>query len=150
MVTKESINKFFLTGNIAVAGVSRNNKKFGNSAYHYLKDKGFNVFQINPFISRIDDDICYKNLNEIPEKVESLLIVLPPEKSGDVLKEAFTLGIKNIWFQNGSESDEAVKACEEKGINTVYKQCVLMFIEPVTFPHNFHRWITKVTGKIPR
>ncbi len=39
MVVKESIDRFLSAGNIAVVGVSRNNKKFGFSAYNTLKDK---------------------------------------------------------------------------------------------------------------
>jgi len=103
MVTKESINNFLSARNIAIAGVSRNNKKFGNSSYHYLKSKGYNVFAVNPNSDSIDGDICYKTIDEIPEKIESLLIVLSPDKSMEVINAAHALKIKNIWFQNGAE-----------------------------------------------
>ncbi len=149
MVTKESINKFLSAGNIAVVGVSRNNKKFGFSAYSNLKAKGFNVFAVNPNTEIIDGDACYKSLDEIHEKIESLLVVLPPEKTGDIVKQAFSLNISNIWLQLGAESDEAISFCKDKGMNIVYKQCVLMFTEPLSFPHNFHQWVNKITRKLP-
>ena len=149
MVTKESINKFFSAKNIAVIGTSRNNKKFGNSAYQYLKAKGYNVFAVNPNAEKINDDICYKSLSEIPEKIESVLIVLQPEKVGDAVRLAYSLNISNIWMQQGAESDEVIEFCNEKRINVVYKQCILMFIEPSSFPHNFHRWVNKITRKLP-
>ncbi len=149
MVVKESIDRFLSAGNIAVVGVSRNNKKFGFSAYNTLKTKGFNVFAVNPNTEMIDGDTCYKNLGEIPEKVESVLVVLPPEKTGDVVKQAFSLNINNIWLQQGAESDEIIDFCKDKGINVVYKQCILMFTEPLSFPHNFHKWVNKITRKLP-
>jgi predicted CoA-binding protein len=149
MVTRESINKFLSAGNMAVVGVSRNNKKFGFSAYNNLKAKGFKVFAVNPNTEFIDGDACYKNLESIPEKIASVLVVLPPEKTTDIVKQAHALNINNIWLQLGAESDEAIEFCEGKGINLVQKQCILMFTEPLTFPHNFHKWINKITRKLP-
>jgi len=149
MVTKESINKYLSARNIAVVGVSRNNKKFGFSAYSNLKAKGFNVFAVNPNTESIDGDNCYKSLDLIPEKIDSVLVVLPPEKTNEIVKQAHSLNINNIWLQQGAESNEAIEYCKEKGINIVYKQCILMFTEPLSFPHNFHRWVNKITRKLP-
>jgi predicted CoA-binding protein len=149
MVTKKSIDRFLSAKNIAVVGVSRNNKKFGYSAYNTLKSKGFKVFAVNPNADNINGDTCYKSIEQIPEKIESVLVVLPPEKTKDIVKQAFSLNINNIWLQQGAESDEAISFCVEKGMNIVYKQCILMFTEPVSFPHSFHRWINKITRKIP-
>jgi predicted CoA-binding protein len=150
MITRDSIDKFFSASNIAVVGASRDNKKFGNSAYRYFKVRGYNVFPVNPNAERIDGDICYKSLEEIPVNIESALVVLPPEKVEDVVKLAHEKNINNIWLQKGAESKEAIKFCNEKEMNIVYEQCVLMFAEPSSFPHNFHRFVNKITGKIPR
>ncbi len=149
MVTKESINNFLSSKNIAVVGASRNNKKFGFSAYNYLKTKGFNVSAVNPNTDVIDGDPCYKSLEDIPGKIEGVLVVLPPEKSTEIVKQAHSLNISNIWLQQGAESDEAISFCKDKGMNIIHKQCILMFIEPLSFPHNFHRWVNKITRKIP-
>lgn len=149
MIKKESIDKFLSAKNIAVVGVSRNNKKFGFSAYSNLKSKGFNVFAVNPNTEKIDGDACYKSLNLIPERIDGVLVVLPPEKSNEIVKQAHSLNINNIWLQQGAESDEAISFCEGNGMNIIYKQCILMFSEPLSFPHNFHRWINKITNKIP-
>lgn len=149
MITKESIDKFMSAKNIAVVGVSRNTKKFGFSAYSNLKTKGYNVFAVNPNTETINGDTCFKSLDLIPEKIDGVLVVLPPEKSCDIVKQAHSLKINNIWLQQGAESDEAIGFCEGKGMNIVYKQCILMFSEPLSFPHNFHRWINKITRKIP-
>ena len=149
MVTKESIDRFLSAGKIAVVGVSRNNKKFGFSAYTTLKAKGFNVFAVNPNTNNIGGDACYKSLDLIPEKIDSILIVLPPEKANDIVKQAHSLNINNIWLQPGAESDESIGFCIENGLNVIYKQCALTFTETLSFPHNLHKWINKITGKLP-
>jgi len=59
------------------------------------------------------------------------------------------LGIKSVWFQQGSSSDEAIKFCEEKGMSVVSGECIFMFAEPVDSIHKFHRWIWKIFGKLP-
>ena len=150
MVTKESIDKFFSARNIAVVGASRDSKKFGNSAYRYFKIKGYNVFPVNPNAESIDGDMCYKSLDEIPANIESALIVLPPNKAEDIVKVAHSKNINNIWLQSGAESEEVIKFCNEKEMNVVYEQCVLMFTEPSSFPHNFHRMFNRITGKVPK
>ncbi|MFZ0454408.1 MAG: CoA-binding protein [Ignavibacteriaceae bacterium] len=149
MIAQESIVKFLSAQNIAVVGVSRNNKKFGFSAFNTLKAKGFNVYAVNPNAELIDGDTCYKSLDLIPDKIDSVLVVLPPEKTHDIAKQAHSLSINNIWLQQGAESDETISYCNDKGMNIIYKQCILMFTEPLSFPHNFHRWVNKITRKLP-
>lgn len=149
MINKESIDRFLSARNIAVVGVSRNNKKFGFSAYNTLKTKGFNVFAVNPNAEMIDGDTCYKKLALIPHRIESVLVVLPPEKTYDIVRQAHSLNVNNVWLQQGAESDEVIDFCKEQGMNVIYKQCILMFAEPLAFPHNFHRWINKITRKLP-
>ena len=46
--TKASIDTFLSTHKIAIAGVSRDPKKFGYLVFQQLKEKGFEVYPINP------------------------------------------------------------------------------------------------------
>lgn len=150
MIAIESVHKFLSVKNIAVAGVSRSGKKFGNSAYNFLKSRGYNVFPVNPHANIIKDDICYKTLDEIKDKIDGVLIVLPPDEALNVIQLAYALNIKNIWLQQGAESNEAERFCREKGMNLVCGQCILMYVQPSSFPHNLHRWINKITHKLPQ
>ena len=82
------------------------------------------------------------------KKIDGVILVIPPKVSEEVAKEANDLGIKSIWFQQGSSSYEAVKFCEENNIAYVRNECIMMFTEPVESIHKFHRWIWKVIGKL--
>jgi hypothetical protein len=149
MTTKQSVNNFLNNKSIAVVGVSRNRKKFGYIIYKSLKDKGYRVFPVNPNVDMIESDKCYPDLSSIKEKFDGVLLVVPPKLSEKIVLEAYSLGVKSIWFQQGSSSDEAIKFCEDNNISLVSKECIMMFMEPVESFHKFHRWIWKILGKIP-
>lgn len=68
MTTKSSVENFLSQKNIAVIGVSRNTKKFGNTIYRSLKKKGYNVFPINPNAEKIEGDNCYPDLLSLTQK----------------------------------------------------------------------------------
>jgi predicted CoA-binding protein len=149
MIKRESIDSFLSCTKIAVVGVSRTGKKFGNNALKELKNKGYTVFPVNPNAIEIDGEKCFGSLEQLPEKVDGAVVVVPPGESLKVIKQAFSAGIKNIWLQQGAESTEAISFCNDNGMNVVYGQCILMFAEPAEFFHRAHRWIKGITGKLP-
>jgi len=150
VVTKSKIEDFLSQQKIAVVGVSRNKKKFGNIVYKDLKKKGYQVFPINPNAEKIEGDPCFPVVEALPEKVEGLVIVTPPEQTEKILDNSVKEGIKRVWLQQGAESDSAIKFCEEKNIDCFHGECIMMFAEPVESFHKFHRWIWKVFGKLPK
>jgi hypothetical protein len=149
MTSKSSVDNFLSCKDIAIVGVSRKSSKFGNVIYKELKKKGMTLYGVNPNMDTIDGDKCYKNLHELEGKIDGIINVVSPTKTLDVVKEANEIGVKNIWMQQGSESDEAIKFCQENGINEIHKECILMFAEPVKSFHSLHRWVWKVLGKLP-
>ena len=149
MTTKHAVNIFLKNKSIAVVGVSRNKKKFGYIAYKNLKDKGYKVFPVNPNADSVDSYKCYPNLSSISGAFDGVLLVVPPKQSEAVVREAHQLGVKSIWFQQGSSSEEAINFCEENNISVVSGECIMMFTEPVESFHKFHRWIWKIFGKLP-
>lgn len=150
MTSKNAVDNFLKCNSIAVAGVSRDKRKFGYIVYTHLKENNYKVFPINPNVNEIDSEKCYPNLAEIKEKIDGVILVVPPPQSKKVVREANELGIKSIWFQQGSSSEEAVKICEENNISFVRDECILMFAEPVKSAHRFHRWLWKIFGKLPK
>ena len=149
MITQKIINEFLSHQPIAVVGVSRNTKKFGYSCYRDLKMKGFNVIAVNHYLDNIDGDICFPNLHSIPIEIRAVLIVVKPEQTIEVVKDAFIKGVKYIWMQQGAESESAIEFCNSNDIKLVYGKCILMFAQPVVSFHKFHRWFVKLFGKLP-
>lgn len=149
MTTKTAITKFLEQKTLAVVGVSRSDKKFSNILYKTLKDKGYQLFAVNPNTEQIGSDPCFDSIQSLPQPVNGVVIVVPPTQTEKVLKDVAAAGINNVWIQQGAESQEALDFCKNNGMNVVYKQCILMFAEPVG-PHKWHRFVWKLLGKIPK
>ena len=118
--------KFLSYNRIAVVGASRNPEKYGNQIYFNLKNKGYEVYAINPRISEIEGDLCYPNLSSLPVKVDVVNFVVPPNVGREVVTECLNLGIKTLWFQPGAESQELIEFCESKGLQVLHNQCVMV------------------------
>lgn len=150
MVSKDSIEMFFSSKNIAVVGVSGTGKGFGYILYHKLRNSGFNVFPVNRNVDNIDGNKCFNSLVELQGKADAVIMVIPHVDSRSVVLEAAEIGVKNIWFQSGAESDELIQLAKSLNMNVIEKECVLMFTEPVGGFHRFHRAVSKLTGKYPK
>ena len=143
------IESFIQSKSIAVYGVSRTGKKFGNFAYRALRERGYHLYPIHPEVDQVEGDRCFREIGDIPDNVDAALIVLPAVQAEAVLSQIASAGVKNIWLQQGAESDAALRICKEEGLNVVHGQCILMFAEPSGF-HKVHQWIWKLLGKIPK
>lgn len=145
----ESIKSFLGLKNIAVIGVSSKGKGFGVAVYNHLKDNGYTTFGVNKNGGFSNSTKLYNSLAMIDNNIDGVITVVPPAETEIVVQQANSLGIKNIWMQQGSESKNAIDFCNQNGIDVVHNECIMMFVEPVKSIHKFHRWINKITGKYP-
>jgi predicted CoA-binding protein len=92
---KEAAAAFLANKRIAVTGVSRNPKSHGsNVVYQRLRDRGYEVFAVNPNADTVEGDRCYQDLKSIPGGVQAVVIGTRPEIAGDTMHECAELGIK--------------------------------------------------------
>lgn len=146
---RKTIESFLSTKKIAIAGVSRNPKKFGYVVFKELSRKGFDVYPINPNTSSLDGSPCFQSISALPSEVRNLLILTPKDQTTGLVKEAISTGISSIWIQQMSETPEALQIAEENKVNLISKQCILMWAEPVKGFHRFHRNLKKLFGLLP-
>ena len=130
--------------------MSSKSVKFGNLVYKELSKKDFTLYPIHPKTKNIEGVMCYANFNDIKNNIESVVISVQPSEAEKVVKSAHESGIKNVWLQQGAQSDTAIQFCKDNGMNVVHNECILMFTEPVTSFHKFHRWVWKILGKLPK
>lgn len=149
MTTQAQINQFFDQQTIAVAGVSRNPKKFGYTAFKEVRDKGMEVIPINPNVDEIDGKACYRSVKDLPDTVNALWIMTPKEKTGEVVSQALNKGIKHIWIQQMSDTPEVLEQFKDKEINLIARECMLMHYKPHGF-HKFHRFLKGLFGRLPK
>jgi uncharacterized protein len=150
MTSKRDVEDFMAQRSLAVVGVSRNGQGFGNLACRELKARGYRVFTVHPDVEDIAGEPCYPSLKALPEPVGGVLIVVPPAATGQVVQQAAEAGIRRVWMQQGAESAEALRFCEAHGMEAISGECILMFAEPPAFIHRAHRWLCKLTGRLPQ
>ncbi|HLD93513.1 MAG TPA: CoA-binding protein [Anaerolineales bacterium] len=141
-----SIEEFVSGKRIAVAGASRSGKKFGNIAAKELKTRGYEVYLIHPEAKEIDGLPCYPDLAALPARVDGLFVSLPANRSGQVIRQAAEIGVRNVWLQQGAENAELLTLGQELGLNLVSGKCILMYAPPVRSFHRWHRAVVRLTG----
>ena len=150
MTNLADVESFLGQERLAIVGASASGKGFGVAAFKELRKKGRDVTPIHPSAEAIDGLKAYRSFADLPQPVGGVLVVVPPEQTESVVLEAADAGIRHIWLQQGAESEKAVSLCKERGISVIHGECILMFANPVGFPHNIHRWVWGLVGKLPQ
>ena len=152
---KEAAAEFLAHKRIAITGVSRKPEGHGaNVVYTRLRQRGYQVFAVNPQAAEVEGDPCFHDLGAIPGGVEAVLIGTRPEIADATMRECADLGIKHVWMHrsvgSGSVSQAATAYGRAHGIHVIDGGCPLMF-DPAADPgHKAMRFIFTLTGKVPR
>lgn len=149
MTSLKQIEDFIAAEPVAIVGVSRDPKKFGQQAFKELREKGLNVIPVNPATGEILGVKAYPNVNALPPEVRSIIIMTRKDQTLGVVKDAKAKGIRNIWIQQMADSKEALKELEGSDINCITGECILMHYKPHSI-HKFHRILNKIFGKFPK
>lgn len=109
-----------------VVGASSDKSKYGHRVYRDILSAGWRVYPVNPRGGKLLGNKVYTSLQEIPEKIDVMVMVVPPQVSEKIVIQAKQLGIDKIWFQPGSESGKALEFCREQGIRYQTEACIMM------------------------
>ena len=150
---KEAASAFLANKRVAVTGVSRTPKTHGsNNVYRRLRERGYEVFAVNPNADEAEGDPCYQDLKSIPGGVQAVVIGTRPEIAQDTMRECAELGITQVWMHRGpgagSVSDAATAIGRQHGITVIDGGCPLMFGPTADFGHRVMRFV--YSGKIPK
>jgi predicted CoA-binding protein len=152
---KEAAAEFLSHKRIAVTGVSRKPAGHGsNAVYKRLRDRGYEVFAVNPNANEVEGDPCYHDLRDVPGGVDAVVIATKPETAEETMHECAELGIKRTWMHRslgeGSVCDQATVYGREHGIIVIDGGCPLMFDPTADFGHKIMRFVFSRKGKVPR
>ncbi len=153
---KEAAAEFLSKKRIAVAGVSRESggAHGGNPVYLRLRDRGYDVYAINPNADQVEGDSAYPNLRTIPGGVEAVVIATHPKMAGDVMQECIDVGVKLVWMHRGpgggSVSHEAAELGRAAGVKVLEGGCPLMYAPTADVGHKVLRGVLSLVGRIPK
>ena len=150
---KEAASEFLASKRIAVTGVSRKSKEHGsNTVFKRLRDRGYQVFAVNPNADEVEGVRSYHDLGSIPGGVDAVVIATAPDKAQGTMRECVQLGIKHVWmhrsYGQGSVSATATAYGREHGITVIDGGCPLMFDPTADFGHKVMRLV--LAGRIPK
>ena len=144
----KDVARFLSLEKYAIAGVSRDPKKFGHTMFKDLRKKGMDVVPVNPHTDVIDGVRCYSSVSELPPEVRGVIFMTPKEETLAVAREAISHGIRDLWIQQGAETKSLVAELEKENVNLIHNQCIMMFWKP-NGVHSFHRFLKKIFGGLP-
>lgn len=143
MATKAAIDEFLSHKKLALLRWSSTAQVMGGRLDDELIPKGYEISVVY-----LQDGDPGPRLASVVGKVEGLIIATPKTRCLEAAQEAVAAKMPRVWIQNGCQSPEGLALLEEKGIPVVSGACVMMYCEPVTSVHAFHRWLTKLFGKL--
>jgi predicted CoA-binding protein len=152
---KEAASEFLTHKRVAVTGVSRTPGNHGsNVVYKRLRERGYQVFAVNPNANEVEGDTAYHDLGSIPGGVEAVVIGTRPERADETMRECAELGIEHVWMHRGpgrgSVSDTAAAYGRERGIKVIDGGCPCMFGPTADGAHKAMRVLFTMAGNVPR
>src|SRR5262245_17072251 len=151
---KQAAADFLASKRVAVTGVSRNQKggHGSNAVYRRLRDRGYEVFAVNPNAAEVEGDRSYAALGSIPGGVDAVVIGTRPERAEATMRECADLGIKHVWMHRGpgagSVSPAATDYGRRHGITVMDGRCPCMFEPTADFGHRVMRIV--FAGHVPK
>jgi uncharacterized protein len=152
---KQAASEFLSHKRVAVTGVSRTPGSHGsNVVYKRLRERGYDVFAVNPNADEVEGDHAYHDLRSIPGGVEAVVIATRPEVADETMRECVDLGIGHVWMHRGlgagSVSDTATVYGREHGVTVIAGGCPCMFGATADRGHKAMRLLFGLTGSVPK
>ena len=152
---KQATAEFLAGKRVAVTGVSRTPQGHGsNLVYQRLRQRGYEVFAVNPEAGQVEGDTCYPDLTSIPGGVDWVVIGTRPQTAEATIRECADLGITRVWMHRGpgagSVSHSAAEYGRQRGITVIEGGCPCMFGPTADPGHTAMRFVYTLTGNVPR
>ncbi len=105
--------------NVAIVGASRDREKYGNKAVRAYHAHGHRVFPVNLREKEIEGLPAYRSVLDIPEKLDAVLVYVPPATTLRLLPELAKVSPKKLFLNPGSEDDAVVARAEVLGLHPI-------------------------------
>jgi predicted CoA-binding protein len=122
--SKELVQIYQQTKTIAVVGASADETKVANAIPSYLQSQGYRIIPVNPRGGEILGERAYPTLADVDVPIDVVDVFRPPAAAEAVARDTIAKGVKVLWFQPGTETDEAAHLAHEAGLTVVIGRCM--------------------------
>jgi predicted CoA-binding protein len=112
------------TKTIAVVGASADEAKPAHQIPRYLQSQGYRIIPVNPRGGEILGEPAFASLSDIDQPVDVVDVFRPPAEAEAVARAAASIGPKVLWFQPGTDTEEAIRLASEAGLEVVSGRCM--------------------------
>lgn len=143
----ERAREFLAHRRIAVVGVSRSEKDFSRELLRELLRRGYDAVPVNPAIGQVEGRPCFGRVGGIAPPVEAALLLTPPGRTGEAVRDCLEAGVRRIWLHRGAgrgaASPEAVALCRQGGVEPVQDLCPFMALPGASWFHRLHAFFRR-------
>ena len=111
---------------IAVIGLADDPDKPSNYVPAYMQKQGYRILPINPTVETVLGEKAYASLADLPVKPDVVNVFRLPRFIPAIVDQMLSLGLKNIWVQQGIINKEAANRAEAGGIHVVMDRCIMV------------------------
>jgi uncharacterized protein len=112
------------TKTIAVVGASATEGKPGHDIPRYLQSQGFRIVPVNPRGGEILGERSFPSLHDVDVPFDAVEVFRPPEEAEGIARQAIEVGAATLWFQPGTDTEDAVALAREAGLTVVAGRCM--------------------------
>lgn len=109
---------------IAVVGASTAVGVPAHDIPRYLQSQGYRIVPVNPRGNEILGVRAFPSLTDVDVPIDVVDVFRPSREAAGIAREAVAVGAKVIWFQPGTDTDEAVGIATEGGLVVVRRRCM--------------------------
>jgi predicted CoA-binding protein len=153
MASKQAVDSFLSCRRIAVVGVSRDPKDFSRAVFRAFAQRGYDAVPVNPAGGEVEGRPAASRVGEVQPPPDAALLLTPPAATERVVRECAEAGVKRVWMHRGggagAVSPEAVAFCRDRGIEVVDGECPFMFLPDAGWFHGVHRFVRRLSGRLP-
>jgi hypothetical protein len=125
-MTDEDIKTILKTSkSVASVGLSADETKDSFGVAVYLQRAGYHLIPINPRADTILGQKVYRNMADIPVKVDVVQIFRPAPEAPAIVAQAIAIGAKVVWMQEGIVNEEAAATARAAGLQVVMDHCMM-------------------------
>jgi uncharacterized protein len=120
---------------IAIVGLSRDKDKPSYRVAEYMKQNGYRIIPVNPFVDEVLGEKSYKNLVDIPADLQKTIEVVDifrrAEDVPSVVEQAIQLKKANgkpyvVWMQQGIVNEDAAEAASNAELIVIMDKCIMV------------------------
>lgn len=126
MNSPSDIREMLAARSIAVIGLSEDPSKPSHYVSAYMQEHGYKVYPVNPAITEVLGVPSYATLADLPFKPDVVNVFRLPKFIPAIVDEMITLGLPNLWVQQGIVNAEAAARAEAAGIRVVMDHCIMV------------------------